>query len=186
MSDADYMASSKFDGAAVGMYIVGDSVEREIDGLWFVGEVRVVNAAVDEIHECTYDIYYSDIDNLETKVPESEIRLSQKSVNDGDQEKTLPAGKVLVGDPVNNEKNTNGTNIDESKVYEQGTKESHGSEHSSSASQAKSKVVFHDQDVSDNSKLQSTGTAYVLHGVVTDRVNPGGSGLRAIRALRKK
>ena len=55
---------------------------------------------------------------------------------------------------VNNEKNTNGTNIDESKIYEQGTKESHSSENFS-ASQAKSKVVFHDQDVSDNSKLQS-------------------------------
>ena len=185
MSDADYMASSKFGDTAVGMYIVGDSVEREIDGLWFVGEVRVVNAAVNEIDECSYDIYYSDIDNLETNVPESELRLSQKSLNDGDQEQNLPAGKVLLGDPVNNEKNINGTDIDESKIYEQGTKESHRSE-DSSASQTKSKVVFHDQDVSDNSKLQSTGTAYVLHGVVTDRVNPGGSGLRAIRALRKK
>ena len=33
MSDADYMASSKFGDTAVGMYIVGDSVERD---RWFV------------------------------------------------------------------------------------------------------------------------------------------------------
>ena len=32
-------------------YNVGDSVEREIDGSWFVGEVRVVNAAGNEIDE---------------------------------------------------------------------------------------------------------------------------------------
>ena len=49
------------------------------------------------------------------------------------------------------------------------------------------KVVFHERDNNDDSKLQSTGTAYVLHGGMTDRsLNTGGSGLRAIRALRKK
>ena len=61
--------------------------------MWFVGEVRVVNAAVNEIDECSYDIYYSDIDNLETNVPESELRLSQKSLNDGDQEQNLLLAK---------------------------------------------------------------------------------------------
>ena len=73
-------------------YNVGDSVEREIDGSWFVGEVRVVNAAGNEIDERSYDIYYSEVEKLETNVPESELRISDKI--------TVMEGMVILGIPT--------------------------------------------------------------------------------------
>jgi hypothetical protein len=188
---------SKVDDAAVGMFIVGDSIEREIDGLWFVGEVKEVFPPSNVLSECTYSVFYNDIDNLETDVPENEMRLSEKSANERSGN-SLPSGKVLNNDnndPVNNNNNNNRTNNSSNNgntAFESknGSFENDGTKESSQTNPpppTKAKVVFHDQDNNDNSKLQSTGTAYVLHGNVSDRsLNTGGSGLRAIRALRKK
>ena len=192
--------NSKMDDATVGMFIIGDSVEREIDGLWFVGEIKEIQPPSNALDECMYSIFYNDIDNLEANVPESEIRLSEKSGNDDMHEQSLPSGNVFNKNNNNNNElvnnNNNRNNNNENNTHESkhgfsendGTKESSYNQNIPNPPQSTTaKVVFHERDNNDDSKLQSTGTAYVLHGGMTDRsLNTGGSGLRAIRALRKK
>ena len=68
------------------MFVVGDSIERSIDGSWFLGEIQAVFPPTDTVSgECIYNIFYNDIGNTETDVPESELRLSETSAKENDE-----------------------------------------------------------------------------------------------------
>ena len=114
-----------------------------------------------------YSVFYNDIDNLEANVPESEIRLSEKSGNDDMHEQSLPSGNVfnknnnnnneLVNN--NNRNNNNENNTNESKhgfSENDGTKDHHITRIFQPPQSTTAKVVFHERDNNDDSKLQST------------------------------
>lgn len=139
----------------MGMFIVGDSVEREIDGAWFLGEVKAV-APPGRDGEILYTIFYNDIGNVEENVLESELRLAETSMKENDVANERPTGFVVQ------------TNTDEGK----------------NGAESDGRVTYHKEGTDKNTRLQSTGTAYVIHGDSTQRAKAGGSGLRAIRALK--
>ena len=154
-------------GSFFSMFVVGDSIERNIDGSWFLGEIQKVFPPEDAVSgECIYTIFYSDIGNTETDVPESELRLSETSAKENDESKSeLPVGKVV----------TAGGKCDDSNNVGSDNEEVNGA----------GNVVFHSALADDNENLQSTGTAYLVHGGSKAGGNMGGSGLRAIRALKR-
>ena len=64
------------------MFLRGDKVERDIDGLWFQADVRAVHKppprnpdSRGERRCYSYDLLYPDTKNTELRVPEDEIRL---------------------------------------------------------------------------------------------------------------
>ena len=154
-------------GSFFSMFVVGDSIERSIDGSWFLGEIQAVFPPTDTVSgECIYNIFYNDIGNTETDVPESELRLSETSAKENDETSNeMPVGKVV----------TTGSKCDEDdgEMAEGGKRNDGGN------------VVFHSALSDDNETLQSTGTAYLVHGGTSAGGNMGGSGLRAIRALKR-
>ena len=194
------------------MFRAGDAVERDLDGMWFAGEVRAVHRPPPRGYR--YDVYYPDTRNVERDVPEDELRLQVSSSSAGskyaegtDGGRGVPDGAAAGSDPSHALLPPPQPKLGFVLLTEEGeaaaaaataaaTAATLGASpltapdardraaSSDSASSSTSHVVLHNVD--DNERMQSTGTAYLTHGTLdVDPKAAGGGGLRAIRLLRK-
>ena len=162
------------------LFQIGDLVEREIDGSWFLGRVTTVTPGA-TLATTKYSIFYEDIGNEEAGVEEGEIRLSAEAP-EAEAATTIstekPKGLVLTSSRQNSGR-------EDATDFSSKASEKESSEHfftSQDSSGVDSTVRVHKVD--DNERFQSTGTSYVVHGDQQSGAAAGGSGLRAIRMLR--
>ncbi len=196
------------------MFRAGDAVERDLDGMWFAGEVRAVHRPPPRGYR--YDIHYPDTRNVERDVPEDELRLRVSSSSsagskyaegkdaadadaaDGATRRTaadalVPPPQPKLGFVLLTQEGEAAAAAATAAAAAATLGASpltatdardRAASNDSAAASTTSHVVLHNVD--DNERMQSTGTAYLTHGTLdVDPKAAGGGGLRAIRLLRK-